>query len=77
MLLGNSSVSTDYSVEDLAGLLQYEIPWNVTWIPAEISWVRDHNHSAYVFFLWNFFENRQGLVYQCEKYNLCECGNVT
>lgn len=39
MLLGKSSLSTDYSVEDPAGSLQYEIPWNVTWISAEISWV--------------------------------------
>lgn len=32
-------MSTEYSVEDPAGSLQYEIPWNVTWISAEISWV--------------------------------------
>lgn len=56
MLLGKSSVSADYSVEDPAGSLQYEIPWNVTWISAEISWVGIIIIQR-MFFFAHFFEN--------------------
>lgn len=55
MLLGNSLVSTDYSVEELAGLLQNEIPWNVTWISAEISWAGIIIIQHMGFFLCFFF----------------------